>query len=66
MKWENYGCKTESNAKIVKQWLDEHGVRTGEIFECYGIWKVPYMAIGREQKEMVYKETERWCFEYEY
>lgn len=63
MKWENYGCYSRKNAEYVKEWLNEHGIITGEIFKNYEVYIVPYMAIGAVQKQLIINESWNWCFE---
>ncbi len=60
MKWLNVGMrKIFVNDFVI--WLKENGIRFGEPFEIDGIWKVPYMPIGREQKEKCEQYIEYRC-----
>lgn len=60
MKWLNLGVSTMEKALFVKDWFDNNEIRTGEIFDDHGIWKVPYMPIGSKQKELCEKQIEEW------
>lgn len=60
MKWLYCGFKSMSLASDFKNWLESAGVRTGkEIDEQYGIYRVFYQPIGKDQKEKCYAEIER-------
>lgn len=60
MKWINLGVKNLEQAKECKAWFENHNIRTGEIFDCYGIWQVPYMPIGKEQKKVCDNIINSW------
>ena len=60
MKWLNAGMREQYVVEFI-DWLKQNGIMVGEPFEIYGIWKVPYMPIGREQKEMCEQYIEYCC-----
>lgn len=60
MKWLVAGMRKEFCSTFV-DWMKENGIRVGEPFECYGIWKVPYMPIGKEQKQKCEQYIEYRC-----
>ena len=52
MKWRNISCSEKAVDKCVK-FLDENNIKRGEPFETDGIWRVPYLAIGKVQQDIV-------------
>lgn len=60
MEWINAGMRKEFVEDFVS-WMKEHGIKVGEPFDTYGIWRVPYMPIGREQKAMCEQYIEYRC-----
>ena len=50
MKWLTAGMREEFVEDFIK-WMKKNGIRvSNQAFETYGIWKVMYMPIGKEQK----------------
>lgn len=60
MKWLVAGMRKEFVEDFVR-WMKKNGVRVSEPFELDGIWRVPYMPIGREQKEKCERYIEYRC-----
>ena len=63
MKWENIGTHKEFVEDFIK-FFEENNIIHGKPFECGGtetfpIWKVPYIAIGKKQNDMVEKFLEQ-------
>ena len=53
MKWKNIGTRTKEFADDFAQFFEENNIIHGEIFKTDEIWRVPYMAIGKEQNDKV-------------
>lgn len=60
MKWLTAGMRKQFVDDFVS-WMKENGIRVAEPFETYGIWRVMYMPIGREQKEKCEQYIEYRC-----
>ena len=60
MKWLTAGMQERYVNEFVN-WMKEHGVKVSEPFDCDGIWRVPYMPIGKEQKEECEQYIEYRC-----
>jgi hypothetical protein len=60
MKWLVAGMRKAFVESFI-QWMKDNGIRVGAPFETYGIYRVPYMPIGREQKEKCKRHIEYLC-----
>ncbi len=60
MKIINASMRKQFVDEFVK-WLNENKIRHYEPFEIDGLWKVPCIPIGKEQKQMFEKYIEYRC-----